>query len=118
MSSHQEQSTAPRGGTSIVVKVPVGIMNLARAAKREPHLIVWSVGRHVAGRAQSVDRAALQGFVQKHQIFSRSRLNAIIREGDGDFWVAKMGKISQKPVLHLRGMARIITAILRSCPGA
>ena len=101
--------------TNVVIKFPVGIMPAARKAKREPHLVVWSIGRHLAGRAQSVDRAILHDFVREHDVFSRSRLNAIIREADGDFWIARLGRVSRRPVLRLRGLGRVIEIILQRC---
>ena len=98
------------------IKFPVGVMNAARLARREPHLVVWSLGRHLAGRAQSVDRQVLHQFVHAHGLFSRSRLNAIIKEADGEFWTTRFGRLSRRPVLHLKGFGRIVRAILDRCP--
>ena len=115
MTSNPDQSSGRAEGAPITVKFPVGIMPAARQAKREPHLVVWSIGRHLAGRAQSVDRAILHDFVHEHDLFSRSRLNAIIREADGDFWIARLGQVSRQPVLRLRGLGYVIKTILRRC---
>ena len=102
----------------VAVKVPVGAMPAARVAKREPHLLVWSLARHVAGRAQDADRQRLHEFVQAHQIFSRSRLNTLIKEANGEFWDTRIGRVSKRPVLHLRGLGRVLKAILSRCPSA
>ena len=59
--------------------------------------------------------AILHDFVREHDVFSRSRLNAIIREADGDFWIARLGRVSRRPVLRLRGLGRVIEIILQRC---
>lgn len=100
------------GKASILICVPVGLLPAARKSGREPHLVVWCVCRHLAGQSQSVDRRLLHDFFQQHKLLSRSRLNAVLREGEGRFWVARQGTVSMQLVLYLRGKARITQTIL------
>lgn len=97
---------------SILICVPVGLLPAARRSGWEPHLIVWCVCRYLAGQSQSVDRKRLHAFFKEHDLLRPSRLNAVLREGEGRFWIAKQGTVSMRPVLYLRGKARITQTIL------
>lgn len=119
MTSRRSHSSGDAPNASSTIRVPAGLLPAARERGLEPHLFVWYLCRHLASSShQAVDRALLHRFSQTHRLLSRSRLNAILREGEGQlWWVSQKGKVSGKPLLHLRGLPRVAEVVLQGWTG-
>lgn len=102
-----------RGPDASSIELPVGLQEAARQMGWEPHLRLWAYARHLAGPDHTwVDRKALHAFIAKHRLFSRSRVNELLREGDGVFWDLRRGKRDGRRILWLKGIKNLV-AFLR-----
>ena len=94
---------------STTVKVPVGLLQAARRKGWEPHLTVWCLCRRIAGPArQWTDREQIHRWVATFGLWSKSRLNALLKEGEGVFWTRQRGKRDGRAILYLKGLPRIV----------
>jgi hypothetical protein len=97
--------------TSTDIRLAVGLTPATRAAGIEPHFVLWSIARHLAGPNQRwVDRGELRRVVVGSRIWRPARFNQLVREGEGLFWTSRIGRRDGRPILYLRGKARLVAA--------
>lgn len=108
-------SNSNRGlhGASTCVRIAVGLLPAARRSRLEPHFVFWSICRYLAGESQYVDIAQLRQFIVEHKLWSLSRFNALLREGEDTFWLRRTGRLSGSKILRLKGLPHITSVLLQ-----
>lgn len=86
---------------SPTIKIWSDLLLRARTCRMEPHILLFSIAKHLAGDQKCILRDDLKDFVLSNKIWSRSRFNTLLKEGEDVLWISYIEKATNRPMLFL-----------------